>query len=78
MIIYRCDNCGNEVPIIKKQLFGSEIEVLGRGNLDCKEIDLHTVNQYSNTILCKSCATAISNQIDYELLKFKIAVLDTV
>ena len=78
MIIYKCDNCGCEIPIIKKQLFGSEIEVLDRGYLDCKEIDLKNVAKYSSAVFCKSCAMAISNQIDSELLKFKISVLDMV
>lgn len=76
MIIYKCDICGCEIPTIKKKFFGSEIEVLDRGYIDCREIDLKNVTKYSNAVFCKSCAKAISNQVDYELLKFKVAVLE--
>lgn len=76
MVVYKCDNCGCEIPIIKKPLFGSEIEVLDRGYIDCKEIDLKNVTKYSSAVFCKSCANAISNQVDYELLKFKVGILN--
>ena len=76
MIVYKCDECGAEIPIIKKVIFGTEVEVLDCGRI--KSEQLPTENHLplmADVHFCKPCAKAISAQIDYELLKFKTEIL---
>lgn len=73
MIVYKCDCCGAELPIVKKKNFlGEEVEVVERGLLDCKEYDFSTINKLNpNALMCPNCAKYLSAKIDYELLKVK-------
>ena len=76
MIVYKCDECGAEIPIIKKIIFGTEVEVLDCGRIKCEQLPTKT-NLFlnDNVHLCKSCAKAISARIDYNLLKLKTEIL---
>lgn len=72
MIVYKCDCCEAEIPLVKKRnLIGDEVEVLDRGFLECKEYDFTSFNHNLSILMCKSCAEKISAQLDYEILKFK-------
>lgn len=76
MIVYKCDCCGLEIPLIKrKNIFGIEREVLDRGILKCKEYDFKFVNNSLDSLMCKSCAEKYSSQLDYEILKFKTEIM---
>ena len=75
MIVYKCDECGIEIPIIKKEILGREIEMFDCGQLKCEQINLSTVMLNPNYHLCKTCAQKLSAQIDYELLKYKMEIL---
>lgn len=76
MIVYKCDCCGAEIPIIKqKDIFGNKKEVLNRGILKCKEYDFKFYNRSLNFLMCKSCAEKYSAQLDYEILKFRTDIL---
>ena len=78
MIVYLCNNCEEKIPIVKKKdLFtGCEIELLDEGKIECEMINLSNVSKSKSTHLCKKCAKIISTQIDNELLKFKLSVLN--
>lgn len=80
MIRYFCDNCGMEIPIVKKKhpLTNEIIEVLDVGKFECKQIDISCLNNRvynSNTHTCKHCAERISLQIDNELLNLRLSLL---
>ena len=75
MIVYKCDECGKEIPLVKREIFGKEIEVFDCGQLKCEQINLSTVMLNPNYHLCKTCAEKISAQLDYELLKYKMEIL---
>lgn len=75
MIVYKCNECGVEIPIVKKEIFGQEVEILDCGQLECKEIIIDNTFLEKNIHLCKPCAKSLSAQIDYELLKFKTEIL---
>ena len=76
MIVYKCDNCGAEIPTEKREtLSGDIVDVPDVGHLECKEIKLTILNSIHNMHLCKSCANMLSAQIDYEVLKFKTETL---
>lgn len=78
MIVYLCDNCGEKIPIVKKKdiFTGHEIEVLNEGKIECEMINLSNISKCKGTLLCKKCAKIISTQIDNELRKFKLSVLN--
>lgn len=76
MIVYKCDECGMEIPIIKKRIFGQEVEVLDCGKIKCEQLPTENhLPLMADVHLCKSCANAISARIDYELLKLKTEIL---
>ena len=76
MIVYKCDECGVEIPMItKKDLLGREHTVPDCGFLKCEQIQLDQVYIHMNGHLCKACAKTLSAQIDYELLKMKMEIL---
>lgn len=80
MIKYFCDNCGMEIPIVKKKnpLTNEYIEVLDVGKFESKQIDLSCLNNQSynsNVHTCKHCAEKISLQIDNELLNLKLSLM---
>lgn len=75
MIVYKCDECGIEIPIIKKTVLGTEIEVLDCGRLKCEQLQIDRRILNPNAHLYKACAKTLSAQIDYELLKFKMEIL---
>lgn len=76
MIVYVCNKCGKQIPIVKKRLFpgGPEIDVLDCGHIKCEQINL---GDYRNPDVhyCKSCAREISLEIDNHMLKFKMDIL---
>lgn len=74
MIVYKCDICGCEIPIVKKQFFGIEKEVLDRGKIECEQLSW-SVMPFLNLDICKRCASELSAKIDYELLKLKTECL---
>lgn len=78
MIVYVCDMCEERIPIVKKKdiFTGREIEVLDEGKLECEMIDLSNISRNKGSCLCKKCAKIISTQIDNELLKFKLSMLN--
>lgn len=76
MIVYKCDNCGKEIPTEKREtLSGDIVDVPDVGYLECKEIKLPILNSIHIHHLCKPCAKMLSAQIDYALLKFKTETL---
>lgn len=75
MIAYKCDECGTEIPMIKKTVHGMEIEVLDCGKLKCEQIQLGQYSLNPNVHLCKSCAKTLSVKLDYALLRFKTEIL---
>ena len=76
MIVYKCDECGVEIPIVKKKDFlGNEVKVLDCGKLKCEQLAIDNRFLNPNVHLCKACAKALSAQIDYKLLKLKTEIL---
>lgn len=75
MIVFKCNECGIEIPIIKKIIFGQEVEILDYGQLKCEQLTINRNYLNTNVHLCKTCVKALSARIDYELLKFKMEVL---
>lgn len=70
-IVYTCDNCGKEIPVVKrKDIFGREREYLQSGYLKSmgspgEQLSMMGVD------LCKDCA----HKIDMEIMKWKMEVL---
>ncbi len=75
MIVYKCNECGMEIPIIKKEICGREIEILDCGHLKCEQVNINNRLLNTDVHLCKTCAKALSAKIDYELLKAKMEIL---
>lgn len=60
-----CDACGKELPILKKEVCGIEVEYVEVG------VPKELSTSRSNCHLCRACAS----KIDYELLKFKTELI---
>lgn len=50
--------------------------MLNEGKIECEMINLSNISKCKGTLLCKKCAKIISTQIDNELRKFKLSVLN--
>ena len=70
-IVYTCDNCGKEIPVIKKKdAFGIEREYLQNGNLKSMGSPGERLHMLGID-LCKDCA----HKIDMEIMEWKKSVL---
>ena len=52
MIVYKCDECGAEIPIIKKTILGMEVEVVDCGRLKCEQLQIDRYSLNPNVHLC--------------------------
>lgn len=70
MTVYKCDKCGKEIPYVKKNYLGIDVEVLDRGYVNSTEWDISHL--FYDFDLCKDCAKEISLTMDNIFLKLKL------
>lgn len=75
MTVIKCDICRKEIPVVKKNIFGMEIDVIDVGKIKCGQWDFkHTFDELD---FCKKCAEELSAKIDKVLLEQKIGVSES-
>lgn len=71
MTVIKCDICRKEIPVVKKNIFGKEIDVISAGTVECEICDVHHI--FDRLDLCEECARDLSVKLDTEFLRIKLS-----
>ena len=71
MTVIKCDICRKEIPVVKKNILGKEIDVISAGTVKCEICDVHHI--FDRLDLCEECARDLSVKLDTEFLRIRLS-----